>query len=86
MKDTEEEEVESRSTWACELKFDKSDSFINDTSHAPRERVSWNVYFFRHKMMRFRHAPRERVSWNKNANLQTVTTRTSRSTWACELK
>ena len=34
----------SRSTWACELKFDKSDSFINDTkSHAPRERVSWNA-------------------------------------------
>ena len=55
----------SRSTWACELKFDKSDSFINDSSHAPRERVSWNnEQNFKVATLQ-RHAPRERVSWNE---------------------
>ena len=56
----------SRSTWACELKFDKSDSFINDTSHAPRERVSWNAYGEGSTYPYKGHAPRERVSWNEN--------------------
>ena len=59
----------SRSTWACELKFDKSDSFINDTkSHAPRERVSWNAFFTIFVLPVACHAPRERVSWNSRIN------------------
>ena len=33
----------SRSTWACELKFKFFLPIIIDHSHAPRERVSWNA-------------------------------------------
>ena len=33
---------ESRSTWACELKFSPIKIPIFSPSHAPRERVSWN--------------------------------------------
>ena len=54
----------SRSTWACELKFNVRWNYMIVSSHAPRERVSWNFCFHRHKMTKFRHAPRERVSWN----------------------
>ena len=36
----------SRSTWACELKYDKGLYLMDHLSHAPRERVSWNKYFF----------------------------------------
>ena len=32
----------SRSTWACELKLPDTNKFTAKTSHAPRERVSWN--------------------------------------------
>ena len=34
--------TESRSTWACELKFLRYDDISELISHAPRERVSWN--------------------------------------------
>ena len=33
----------SRSTWACELKFPVWPLLSEYSSHAPRERVSWNV-------------------------------------------
>ena len=33
-------------------------------SHAPRERVSWNVNEVVTKFSNRGHAPRERVSWN----------------------
>ena len=34
----------SRSTWACELKFEMKDTEEEETEgHAPRERVSWNI-------------------------------------------
>ena len=34
----------SRSTWACELKFyGRAKRYEDSTSHAPRERVSWNT-------------------------------------------
>ena len=33
-------------------------------SHAPRERVSWNVLIILQVFANFSHAPRERVSWN----------------------
>ena len=36
----------SRSTWACELKFRHTGLQPRRYSHAPRERVSWNVYKF----------------------------------------
>ena len=32
----------SRSTWACELKFGRTENSIRNRRHAPRERVSWN--------------------------------------------
>ena len=33
----------SRSTWACELKFCIGFGGVCNASHAPRERVSWNI-------------------------------------------
>ena len=33
----------SRSTWACELKYSRKPPFPERLSHAPRERVSWNI-------------------------------------------
>ena len=54
----------SRSTWACELKFDFAEiSKINVTSRstwACELKLFLNPFFFHP----FRHAPRERVSWN----------------------
>ena len=35
----------SRSTWACELKFAPFPKFVPHISHAPRERVSWNLVY-----------------------------------------
>ena len=35
----------SRSTWACELKCTVVSSHWNRYSHAPRERVSWNLTY-----------------------------------------
>ena len=35
----------SRSTWACELKFGIYISLSKNSSHAPRERVSWNLRY-----------------------------------------
>ena len=58
-------EIESRSTWACELKFLLRDQNLYHTCHAPRERVSWNQLIQLQKHMDNCHAPRERVSWNR---------------------
>ena len=54
----------SRSTWACELKCSFRLHFRNGNSHAPRERVSWNVRTWKTPLTQEGHAPRERVSWN----------------------
>ena len=54
----------SRSTWACELKFDNEVIENSTISHAPRERVSWNVNSCTFFSFPVGHAPRERVSWN----------------------
>ena len=35
--------IQSRSTWACELKFCIGFGGVCNASHAPRERVSWNI-------------------------------------------
>ena len=58
----------SRSTWACELKF--TNHFISNfvQSHAPRERVSWNLLVALYQGYMYCHAPRERVSWNYFVN------------------
>ena len=56
----------SRSTWACELKFPVWSLLSEYSSHAPRERVSWNCIFFLPLSGMEGHAPRERVSWNVN--------------------
>ena len=57
----------SRSTWACELKLPVTNKFTADTSHAPRERVSWNLVGQPWFSPTLSHAPRERVSWNSIA-------------------
>ena len=38
--------------------------WIRKSSHAPRERVSWNFCITKRIIMKIGHAPRERVSWN----------------------
>ena len=55
---------QSRSTWACELKFLQWLKTEYVLSHAPRERVSWNFRDIHLIVKKFSHAPRERVSWN----------------------
>ena len=64
-------DTQSRSTWACELKFNCS--FVKPLAkcHAPRERVSWNFSNNICSFAPFRHAPRERVSWNVKSILAT---------------
>ena len=54
-------------------------------SHAPRERVSWNLVNSCTVFSLPGHAPRERVSWNF-ALQSRIPSYPSRSTWACELK
>ena len=76
---------QSRSTWACELKFVCFLSLHGRSSHAPRERVSWNVINRGLTVADLGHAPRERVSWNAVEHRRTQCW-ASRSTWACELK
>ena len=79
-------DVRSRSTWACELKYQKLWTLRLQERHAPRERVSWNracrpsCYLWCKVTL---HVSvwveiKERWVW-KRKNM-------SRSTWACELK
>ena len=56
----------SRSTWACELKWLQFLCAEYSLSHAPRERVSWNVQGRTDDKGEVSHAPRERVSWNRD--------------------
>ena len=79
--------AQSRSTWACELKLCKQlDMTVESCSHAPRERVSWNMTQFANSALQGGHAPRERVSWNLHKLMYRLFLPLSRSTWACELK
>ncbi len=48
---TQAEPIVSRSTWACELKYVKLWLVSRGFSHAPRERVSWNMFFTRYTFM-----------------------------------
>ena len=67
----------SRSTWACELKFLGLTTGGLKCGHAPRERVSWNIFILVSIYNLHSHAPRERVSWNcklaDNTNSNAVT-------------
>ena len=75
----------SRSTWACELKSMRDLSQNSTQSHAPRERVSWN---------RGGAAPTTITPVTLHVSVWVEITkkfltkamRSSRSTWACELK
>ena len=56
--------IRSRSTWACELKYNLRYRHMESGRHAPRERVSWNANSLPKLLAVICHAPRERVSWN----------------------
>ena len=75
----------SRSTWACELKWQNSQFLTVNTCHAPRERVSWNCAkcsrrwkwpVTLHVSVWVEICEHGKRYWQKR----------SRSTWACELK
>ena len=78
--------TKSRSTWACELKFNLFNVKSKSSRHAPRERVSWNRQRLTLQFYFLSHAPRERVSWNAYIRRYDEEIMPSRSTWACELK
>ena len=78
--------IQSRSTWACELKCKIISTSVDFNGHAPRERVSWNVWCATQIRELQGHAPRERVSWNCLQKSFCRLCQSSRSTWACELK
>ena len=75
----------SRSTWACELKFPVWPLLSEYSSHAPRERVSWNVCWPKNCLI---CTVTLHVSvWVEIVNKpQPYLQILSRSTWACELK
>ena len=76
----------SRSTWACELKFRHTGLQPRRYSHAPRERVSWNLKIEWERVQ----TKKSRSTWAcelKFKNMEnSIDKRRSRSTWACELK
>ena len=75
----------SRSTWACELKFVNLSIYLLFVSHAPRERVSWNMFYYVYIITQI-------VTLHVSVWVEIIANRflnrinTSRSTWACELK
>ena len=77
---------QSRSTWACELKLQIRHIELILSSHAPRERVSWNCSDDRTENMWVE----SRSTWACELKCQRFVLTTwknwSRSTWACELK
>ena len=78
--------VWSRSTWACELKLNHLKKCNGDCSHAPRERVSWNV----DDSSINAYTDRSRSTWACELKCFCFFVLScclmSRSTWACELK
>ena len=75
----------SRSTWACELKFNhllcRGNSNMSRSTWACELKLLLQRNFYGLHC----HAPRERVSWNFMP-VPNFSISTSRSTWACELK
>ena len=80
------ENYSSRSTWACELKLPFFNALEIVTSHAPRERVSWNPLFF----LCCHQQVVSRSTWACELKCKFMysffISCRSRSTWACELK
>ena len=79
------ENYQSRSTWACELKLVMNKIVAAVKSHAPRERVSWNL-----TSPTTASKPLSRSTWACELKCYPISLsflfRWSRSTWACELK
>ncbi len=77
---------ESRSTWACELKW----NLVLNYSPVQRSRSTWacELKWIESSYAKGErgHAPRERVSWNVLSISFDKVSLKSRSTWACELK
>ena len=80
-----EKNLTSRSTWACELKSPVAMATWPIPRHAPRERVSWNAFAQRSRLL-------ENVTLHVSVWVEiTIYPNNtgydlSRSTWACELK
>ncbi len=78
--------MQSRSTWACELKCIPATNSHNLSRHAPRERVSWNPVW----AITWHCVSTSRSTWACELKwkicTQSFKTLRSRSTWACELK
>ena len=77
--------LESRSTWACELKSQSPQAIWGRISHAPRERVSWNGILANNGI-------KGAVTLHVSVWVEMIFPHcsaiacASRSTWACELK
>ena len=77
--------MESRSTWACELKWTEYKPTDNGNSHAPRERVSWNREHLHQNNTLW--VTLHVSVWVEIGMFTNLLKRfLSRSTWACELK
>ena len=75
----------SRSTWACELKLSVLQQLVISLRHAPRERVSWN-WNRGSNLQTYKVTLHVSVWVEMSFFLLSNISRTSRSTWACELK
>ena len=75
----------SRSTWACELKCSRMVVSKTVISHAPRERVSWNL-LGRFSVTEMKVTLHVSVWVEINRLMKYKEVAASRSTWACELK
>ena len=77
--------ISSRSTWACELKYS---CYLRNSyrfCHAPRERVSWNLLIRSQDnviLVTLHVSVWVEICWNLSSKYR----KSSRSTWACELK
>ena len=78
--------LESRSTWACELKLFISSIHFLLYCHAPRERVSWNPCVCNYSLIL--QVTLHVSVWVEISSLTPAVWvfQRSRSTWACELK
>ena len=77
---------QSRSTWACELKFTISLNFVSSALSRSTWACELKCIICTVCSCHWSHAPRERVSWNSIFKVSGNFSTASRSTWACELK
>ena len=76
----------SRSTWACELKWQRHQGSRWIHSHAPRERVSWNQSLLSRSKLKWKVTLHVSVWVEMLSSSLICLGVVSRSTWACELK